>query len=140
MGQRTCFCSIHRTYENDDQKVKNAVYGARHNQNVISTNTMSWLCEIPETVYWRATSYKHAARDMKSCILPLEDRREDRRSVIGCHDTDGDIKKKPKLLDGEYAAVECETVGKINQHRKFFSARTQRMKTHMAILTAEVEE
>ncbi len=57
-------------------------------------------------------------------MLPLEDRREDRRSVIGCHDTDGNIKKKPELLDWEYAAVERETICEISQHQKYFPACT----------------
>lgn len=101
------------TYENDDQKVKDTVYGARHNQDVISTNTMPRLCEIPETVYWRARFCKHTVLGMSDLMLPLENRREDRPSVIGCHESNGNIEKKPKLLDREYAAVECETVGHI---------------------------
>ena len=101
------------TYENDDQKVKNTVYGARNNQYAISTYTMPWLCEIPETVYWRARFCKHAVLGMSVFLLPLQNCRENRPSVIGCHNTNGNIKKKPKLLDWEYTLVECETVGYI---------------------------
>ena len=77
---------------------------------------MPWLREIPETVYWRARFCKHAVLGMSGFMLPLENRREDRPSIIGCHDGNGHIKKKPKLLDWEYAAVECETVDQICQH------------------------
>ena len=73
-------------------------------------------------------------------MLPLENRRKDRPSVIGSHDSNGDIKKKPKLLDWEYAAVECETVDQICQHQQSISACNPRMKTYMAILTAVVAE
>lgn len=52
--------------------------------------------------------------------LPLEDGREDTPNVIGCDETVGDIKKKLKLLDWEYTAVEGETVGQISQHQKLF--------------------
>ena len=44
---------------------------------------MPWLCEIPETVYWRATFRKYGVLSMGGFILPLEYRREDRASVIG---------------------------------------------------------
>ena len=71
---------------------------------------------------------------------PLEDGRKDGRSEIGSHNTHGDVKKKSKLLDWEYAAVECETVGQISQHQKTLQVWFQRVKTHMAILTADVEE
>ena len=81
------------THENDDQKVKNTVYGAGHNQDVISTNTMAWLCQIPETVYWRAGFCKHAVLGRSEFLLPLENCREDRPSVIGCHKTKGNIEK-----------------------------------------------
>ena len=55
---------------------------------------------------------------LKFVYSPLEDGRKDGRSEIGSHDTYGDVKKKSKLLDWEYAAVERETVGQINQHQK----------------------
>ena len=62
---------------------------------------------------------------------PLEDGRKARCSEIGSHDTHGDIKKKSKLLDWEYAAVECETVGQINQHQKSpFSLRAAEGDSH----------
>ena len=59
------------TYEYNDQKVKNAVYGARHNQDVISTNAVPRLREIPETVNWGARFRKHAVLSMSDFYVTI---------------------------------------------------------------------
>ena len=45
---------IKSTYEQDYEEVNNTIDDSRNNQDQVTVGAMTRLCEVPETVYWRA--------------------------------------------------------------------------------------